>query len=137
MQEGQYRSQALPQDGWKWLAVALILTTYGYTLKSVQKCDFDEQERKQLTYCAKKHFESVILRNLSVKVTQKIIQDVLRRENVRTGCRDPKVISAIEMKVFLNFTTNMRNRDLKVLRNGLMKGKTMLQFSDCFTRLYE
>ncbi|XP_065304207.1 uncharacterized protein [Dermacentor albipictus] len=95
-----------------------------------------EQERKQLTYCAKKHFES-ILRNLSVKVTQKIIQDVLRRENVRTGCRDPKVISAIEMKVFLNFTTNMRNRDLKVLRNGLMKGKTMLQFSDCFTRLYE
>ncbi|XP_065304211.1 uncharacterized protein [Dermacentor albipictus] len=78
-----------------------------------------------------------ILRNLSVKVTQKIIQDVLRRENVRTGCRDPKVISAIEMKVFLNFTTNMRNRDLKVLRNGLMKGKTMLQFSDCFTRLYE
>ncbi|XP_054926123.1 uncharacterized protein [Dermacentor andersoni] len=96
-----------------------------------------EQERKQLTYCAKKHFDSVILRNLSVKVTEKIIQDVLRRENVHTGCRDPRVISAIEMKVFLNFTTNMRNRDLKVLRNGIKKDKTMLQFSDCFTHLYE
>ncbi|XP_054926122.1 uncharacterized protein [Dermacentor andersoni] len=95
----------VPQDGWKWLAVAVILATYGYTQKSVQKCDFDEQERKQLTYCAKKHFDSVI--------------------------------SAIEMKVFLNFTTNMRNRDLKVLRNGIKKDKTMLQFSDCFTHLYE
>ncbi|XP_054926120.1 uncharacterized protein [Dermacentor andersoni] len=121
----------VPQDGWKWLAVAVILATYGYTQKSVQKCDFDEQERKQLTYCAKKHFDSVILRNLSVKVTEKIIQDVLRRENVHTGCRDPRVISAIEMKVFLNFTTNM------VLRNGIKKDKTMLQFSDCFTHLYE
>ncbi|XP_054926121.1 uncharacterized protein [Dermacentor andersoni] len=105
----------VPQDGWKWLAVAVILATYGYTQKSVQKCDFDEQERKQLTYCAKKHFDSVILRNLSVKVTEKIIQDVLRRENVHTGCRDPRV----------------------VLRNGIKKDKTMLQFSDCFTHLYE
>ncbi|XP_065304209.1 uncharacterized protein [Dermacentor albipictus] len=93
--------------------------------------------RQHTGSCKRGNTVHKILRNLSVKVTQKIIQDVLRRENVRTGCRDPKVISAIEMKVFLNFTTNMRNRDLKVLRNGLMKGKTMLQFSDCFTRLYE
>ncbi|KAL1428738.1 hypothetical protein MTO96_016912, partial [Rhipicephalus appendiculatus] len=81
----------ISQDGWKWMAVAVILAPYGYTERSVQKCDFDKQERKQLEYCARRHFDGQILRNLSVKFTEKIIQDVLTSENVTTGCRDPEV----------------------------------------------
>ncbi|XP_077484824.1 uncharacterized protein LOC144094804 isoform X2 [Amblyomma americanum] len=119
----------MTRSGSKWMVAGLI--AYAYSQSSVQKCDYDKQEIKQLIHCAKRHFDSMILRNVSIKVTRKIIHDVLRRENVTSGCRDPHVIAAIQMKVFLNFTTNM------LLRKGIKKGKTMQQFSDCFTHLYE
>ncbi|XP_077484826.1 uncharacterized protein LOC144094804 isoform X4 [Amblyomma americanum] len=103
----------MTRSGSKWMVAGLI--AYAYSQSSVQKCDYDKQEIKQLIHCAKRHFDSMILRNVSIKVTRKIIHDVLRRENVTSGCRDPHVL----------------------LRKGIKKGKTMQQFSDCFTHLYE